>query len=173
MWAAFVSRGGCAGAFASARALRRVVQESSCSQGAAAGASASRRFCVGRRTGLAPWCLHRAGPGAFVSASHGGIHGAKIAAAASALRCRGVRVAQEAARFELAVLGSSAGVASEAGASALRCSFVGCAVAVRGVFAFVGGGGRGVALGCVAAVRGLHSAVHRRWRAGGWAIALA
>ncbi|KAJ7855241.1 hypothetical protein B0H13DRAFT_1903219 [Mycena leptocephala] len=41
VWA-LVSRGGCAGAFALARALRRVVQECSCSQGAAAGASASR-----------------------------------------------------------------------------------------------------------------------------------
>jgi hypothetical protein len=62
VWA-LVSRGGCAGAFTSAMALRRVVQECSCSQGAAAGASASRRLCMGYRTGLARRCLHRAGDG--------------------------------------------------------------------------------------------------------------
>jgi hypothetical protein len=108
-----------------------------------------------------------------VFASCGGIHigcdeaGAKMAAAASTLRCWGVRVAQEAAHSELAVLGSSAGVASKAGASALRCSFVGCAVAVRGVFTFVGGGRRGVAWAAWLQFVGLHGSVHQRWQVGG------
>ncbi|KAJ6558345.1 hypothetical protein B0H19DRAFT_1292397 [Mycena capillaripes] len=68
---------GCAGAFASAGALRsdaHIVRERSRRQGAAvktARTSASRRRCAGRSAGVARWCLHRAGTGTFVFASYG------------------------------------------------------------------------------------------------------